>query len=498
MELPLDDEELVVEGFRRSRRGTNWLYRGYALTVSEHMDVDELRLHILDFETMYTTICTTMATFLAYAHCVGGETIEHVKRLSSALSFSLSWIACYIEFLRLDLQEMITFVQPIQYLPPPRNRTIDSIRDNNDSQFLFGFSKDELRLLLLHWRVPTEFFSESGHVFTGEEAMLIFLHYIRTGAPFTRMSINSFGGDPRKFTYYIRDFVDHLYSHFYHKISGDSMSIWTPQIHEFRHAIWNKLQDGVVNVRRPDGSEIDYEVLIPFEQFRVFGWLDDTDMTTTRPRPGRQTNQQPTNRQLEDLRDVQRAFYNRYFRGHGLKAQAVHLPNGMIGSIFICSQRHNDNGVQNLSGLNDYLVSLLEPLYWNGDIPVYPALYADRIFAVLATIVRPYLQPNDEQAIVNTRMASLREDIEHKFSQVFNLYQVLRASWRHQLFYNAEYVRKLFFVCIFVSNCYTCFNESRNLQFNMRAPTIQRYLPLNEQLVAAPELPANEETIAII
>ena len=57
----------------------------------------------------------------------------------------------------------------------------------------------------------------------------------------------------------------------------------------------------------------------------------------------------------------------------------------MIGSIFISSLRHNDNGVQNLSGLNDYLLSIFSPLYYNGTVPIYPALYGDAIFTPLAT-----------------------------------------------------------------------------------------------------------------
>jgi hypothetical protein len=159
----------------------------------------------------------------------------------------------------------------------------------------------------------------------------------------------------------------------------------------------------------------------------------------------------------------------------------------MIGSIYICSLRHNDNGVLNLSGLNDYLMQLLTPLYWNSTLPVYPAVYGDAIFTSLATVTKPYPSPNLEQRIINTRMSSLREDIEHKFSQVFNSFQVLRCSWRFQMFFNGEHIRRLFFTCLFVSNCYTCFNESRNRQFNLRAPTIAGYLPLDELLVRAPE-----------
>ena len=178
-----------------------------------------------------------------------------------------------------------------------------------------------------------------------------------------------------------------------------------------------------------------------------------------------------------------------------MKAQVLLLPNGMIGSIFICSLRHNDNGVQNLSGLNDYLLTLMDPLYYNQGNPVYPAVYGDGIFSTLATIMKPYPNPNPEQRIVNTRFSSLRESIEHKFAQVFGLYRILNTQSQHHLFWNGDHVRKLFFTCLFVSNCYTCFNESRNRVFNLRAPTLQQYLPLNEDLVQAPDLQLNDNHI---
>jgi hypothetical protein len=77
-------------------------------------------------------------------------------------------------------------------------------------------------------------------------------------------------------------------------------------------------------------------------------------------------------------------FDSHYFREHGLKMQVAYLPgNGVIGSIYICSLRQNDNGVLNLSVLNVYLTVLLEPLYWRGQQPVYPAVYGDAIFTSL-------------------------------------------------------------------------------------------------------------------
>jgi hypothetical protein len=119
--------------------------------------------------------------------------------------------------------------------------------------------------------------------FRCEEMMLIFLHYIRTGMPFTTMARTTFGGDPRRYSYYIKATTNHLYDTFYHKISGDSMRQWLPFIDDFRSAIWQQLLSGIVNERRANGSEIDYEVYLPLPTFRIFGWLDDTDLRTDRP-----------------------------------------------------------------------------------------------------------------------------------------------------------------------------------------------------------------------
>jgi hypothetical protein len=220
-------------------------------------------------------------------------------------------IACYMEMLYLDIEDRLYYVHQVRQNPTEQNRRIDDLVDDNESEVMFGFKIHELRRLKLHWRVPVDF-NESGHVFTGEEAMLVFLHYIRTGTPFTRIAQFTFGGDPRKFTFYVRAITDHLYTSFYHKMSGDSMRQWVTQVPEFRNAIHEKLMDGIVHERRTDGSTMDYEVWVPFklERFRVFGWLDDTDMRTTRPRPARV---QQMNSETVQLMDTQQAFYKYVF-----------------------------------------------------------------------------------------------------------------------------------------------------------------------------------------
>ena len=76
--------------------------------------------------------------------------------------------------------------------------------------------------------------------------------------------------------------TDHIYESFYHKISGDSMRYWIPYVPDFRHAIWNKVTNGVTielsnNEESKDGrGGRVYHVDMPYESFRIFGFLDDT------------------------------------------------------------------------------------------------------------------------------------------------------------------------------------------------------------------------------
>ena len=93
------------------------------------------------------------------------------------------------------------------------------------------------------------------------------------------------------------------------------------------------------------------------------------------------------------------------------KCQVVLLLDGMISSLFLSSIRHNDNGLVNLSGLNEYLTTILAPIHQY----VFPALYCDAIYGLLPTLVRRYQNPTPQQRIVNRRMSSMRILIEDAF-----------------------------------------------------------------------------------
>ena len=138
--------------------------------------------------------------------------------------------------------------------------------------------------------------------------MLLYLTDLRKGDPYTRLARYTYGGDPREFTYMTRAFTNHLYETFYHKISGNSMEYWIPYINEFRRAIWRRLVSGNVTTTEYDEFEAEerettrHYVDVPFENFRIFGFLDASGYEG--PRPGDEATR------FEGIdEDIQRVFY---------------------------------------------------------------------------------------------------------------------------------------------------------------------------------------------
>ena len=109
-------------------------------------------------------------------------------------------------------------------------------------------------------------------------------------------------------------------------------------------------------------------------------------------------------RKQDFSQDIQCAFYSGYLRHHGLKAQVASFPIGIIGAVFIIELHQNDNEVQIMSGLNDYLVELLSGFLVGG---LFPCLYVDGIFWVFATILPCILNPSPRLHLLNVQLSSL-------------------------------------------------------------------------------------------
>jgi hypothetical protein len=276
-------------------------------------------------------------------------------------------------------------------------------------------------------------------------------------------------------------FISHAYYSFYNKKTGSSLDQWVPcSLNTCHRLIYDALSsDAIEEVEFEDGEVVDRRWILhhfDFSSFRIFGFLDDFAMPTARP------GSSATRRHNYES-DIQRAFYSGYLRRHGLKAQVVYLPIGIIGSVFITEIRQNDSGVLNMSGLNDYLVGLL-----SGNLvgQLLPCLYCDGIFANHATILPRFTNPTPEERLLNLKLASQRQCIEHVFGDHRVRFKLFSVPHYICLFNQGVNVRRECLLSFFMLNCYYCLDGTRSRYFGHAAPMLEEYLPLDEELQPPP------------
>lgn len=482
-------------GFRRIRRRTCYYRRaivGMTNMNARHADF------LFQLSTLWLSAATQHLAAAIFAVTsmlgVGSENeqdeIKFIQYLRTATS-SLS-VACQCHQIAANLWVNVRnitmfridelYVENFLSIRPVRYRTIASL-DDSSAVYLTGFHVGQLQKMLLHLRFPEFMFPPTRRCrYTGEEVLLTFLYWLRKGSTFIDMAALVFGGDARDFSHMMRLAVNHLYSTFYHKISGRSLSMWIDYLNDFRLAIFNRLTNNPrwwEMVVHPEMHEL---MDITFESFRIFGFMDDVDMATCRPGDF-------ADRFEHFFHDIQRAFYSGYFKDHGLKAQVVYLPNGMIGSVFVTSMAHNDVGIMNMSGIDDYLQELLI----NHMIgPHFPALYVDGIYPVKNTIIPRFKGILSEaKEMFNKRMAGVRVSVEHAFGLHGSLFDLVHRKKLLKVFHGGNHVHNLFLVSFLIQNCYQCFNHSLNM-FDLPPPSIEEYLPLFENLDPAPFVPDHD------
>ena len=426
------DFQPIIDGVERAvsewhpmqlQRRTNWLYRVDALRPRDVREMDvlwELVVFCRFYATQFLVWGSSLRSLLS--NLPEGSRRNNTKRLldyiihmsNLFLSEGYSYFSDYLEIAYYPSSNRITSSSMGCRFPALQRMSIDEL-GINECREMTGFSKSQLEILFRHLRIPERLRDvTSRRVFSGEEAFLHYMVYNRLGITKLQLSLYYFGGDPRRFSYSIRVFGKFLFHTFYHKISGDSMRMWVNRITDFRRAIWNSVVNTIVvdSESRLNGNELrGFRLEVPFDSFRVFGFLDDTSIRTTAP--GIEARRRNGFRD-----DIQRAFYSGYFSHHGVKVQAVSLPNGMIGSVYIGCLRVSDSGLLNMSRLNAYLSSLFHEHHL--ELPqadnLLPVIYGDGVFPALPTVVPRYSHPSQYERRINNVLSSVRQNIEHLFA----------------------------------------------------------------------------------
>ena len=489
-----DEDDEVQHGIRRSRDQTTYEYReSSALNPGQIMEQEAYYFAAeswLGFSMNIAEVASGLAVLFAhymnlsrYQPAVTWITqkILSLKVVLKGISLWIIWVMSNVELCLLRAEDLTVFARRRHRFQPHRWRRIVEIERDNCYRW-FGVYRDDLFRLHSAWRIPNEMRApRSAHVYDGEGCFIIYLFHLMQGDPFTTMARHYFGGDPRRMSEMFEVMVNHIYFTFYNKISGTSLDQWLPaHVDTCRELIHGALSDGAIHETTVENGEIVNSrwILHHFDlaTFRIFGFIDDFALRTARPGAS-------ATRTFGYRQDIQRAFYSGYFRAHGLKAQVVYLPIGLIGSVFIECMRENDNGVQNISGLNDYMVELLHGHLVGG---LFPCLFGDGIFRLLATIVPRFRNPTPALRVLNQRLLGLREIIEHVFADHHIRFKIFDVPDRLHLFSHGVKIRRMSLGSFFVLNCYYCLSGTRSRFFGQIPPTLEDYIPEDENLRPPP------------
>ena len=136
--------------------------------------------------------------------------------------------------LLLNINEQIHTSLPARRpYPIPKNRKIE-ILDEEWARTNTRFNKEDLKKLFLYLPIPGSFRTEhNGCVIDGESVLLLSMVHIAQGIPIHQLP-DKFSGDPREFGFFFREFCDHIYSTFFHRISGDSLMFYANRIDSYR------------------------------------------------------------------------------------------------------------------------------------------------------------------------------------------------------------------------------------------------------------------------
>ena len=192
----------------------------------------------------------------------------------------------------------------------------------------------------------------------------------------------------------------------------------------------------------------------------------------------------------------QRQAYNGHKRFHGLKYQAVMLPNGLFGHLFSPIEgRHNDAFALAESGLMDECVlhaKFSDGSEGGGEVgggidegsgqtdaltePHYLQLFGDPAYGLDEQIISPFPKPGrtDNQQEWNTKMSKVRIEVEHGFALVTNNWRLLKAEWKLRVFLSP--VGRYYRVGVLLTNALACLRPNQVSQyFDCTPPSLEDY-----------------------
>ena len=166
-----------------------------------------------------------------------------IDPVSSHLSFIDDKLLHFVES-EIDISALRKEHLPDLAIPSHRNRKISDLTEEQAVEWT-RLTTPELTKLAICLRLQDNTF-QLGHTgrqnrIAGEELLLIGLVRICTGLTFGQMVSNVFGGGITRLCEAFDFLIDYVFTTFFHKISGNSLSKWVPSVSSFRDIFWDKV-----------------------------------------------------------------------------------------------------------------------------------------------------------------------------------------------------------------------------------------------------------------
>jgi len=190
MDIEDDDDDIYddIVRLRQTTRRTNWRHRATSLSQRDVALATTINSSIAFYIT-FTYILLFRLNSLNNAIAVNNN---RQSALYGRLLYALRYYQCLFRFCCYEIDFLIEEEADLLYLrehqiapivtEPPRNRAINELTDEV-AYSLTRFTKEQLRQLFLHWRLPEEIVTEHRHHFSGEELLIVCVAKIATGDP---------------------------------------------------------------------------------------------------------------------------------------------------------------------------------------------------------------------------------------------------------------------------------------------------------------------------
>lgn len=293
----------------------------------------------------------------------------------------------------------------------------------------FGFKLADLPLIIQAFDLPEGFQTRTGHVFSGEEGVLLLLLRFRTTDNLVRLTRYT-GRSISAISEGVRWVVEYICQRFEHLVDERSFLAWEPRFADLAQVMKNK------------GIKVE----------DLIGFIDGKLYYVCRPKRG------------------QKAVYSGHKRVHGIKIQGVVFPNGIQPWPFVALGSRHDGFLLRESKILDRLREV------SGRLGRDYRLFGDSAYPLSRYLFRMHKgNMTPQQQAFNDDMGPERVTVEWGFGAIVAQWPYLDFSRKLQILKSpvALYLQ----VGNVLTNMTTCLYGSEiSRHFGMEPPSLSAYM----------------------